>query len=130
MNRVPAMLALLATLPAFAASDGHREWHFNVALVAGTHVENFGCVMSSACRNPAILTQMKLLTAWTGEYDNVRVELLGDETIAERKVPVQARRYALHAPKLRIDVWYAAGGNRVQLESLTRSGRKLHYSLQ
>ncbi|MEO6928958.1 MAG: DUF6134 family protein [Casimicrobiaceae bacterium] len=210
MSRVLAMLALLATLPAFAATDTHREWRFNVALdgravgthvyevdagdggrsvrstarfdvkvllfdaytyaheareqwqgdclkslssrtddngkqlsveatgsgnrmvvtSGATHVEISGCVMSFAYWNPAILTQKKLLNAQTGEYDDVRIEPLGEETIAVRGVPVQARRYALHAPEFRIDVWYAADGNWVQLESLTKGGRMLHYSLQ
>lgn len=97
---------------------------------AGNHSELPGCVMSFAYWNPAMLRQGQLLNAQTGELLDVRVEPLGEETLSVRGAPVAARRYALHAPKFRIDVWYAADRQWVQLESTTESGRKLRYLIQ
>lgn len=97
---------------------------------AGSRTELPGCVMSFAYWNPAMLRQGQLLNAQTGELLKVRVEPLGEETLNVRGAPVAARRYALHAPKFRIDVWYAADRQWVQLESTTESGRKLLYLIQ
>ena len=98
--------------------------------LAGNRAELPGCVMSFAYWNPAMLRQGQLLNAQTGELLDVRVEPLGEETLSVRGAPVAARRYALHAPKFRIDVWYAADRQWVQLESTTESGRKLRYLIQ
>jgi hypothetical protein len=97
---------------------------------AGNHSELPGCVMSFAYWNPAMLKQGRLLNAQTGELLDVRVEPLGEETVSVRGQPMAARRYALYAPKFRIDVWYAADRQWVQLESTTESGRKLRYLIQ
>jgi hypothetical protein len=88
------------------------------------------CVMSFAYWNPAMLRQARLLNAQTGEFVDVRVEALGKETIAVRGAPLAAQRYALHAPDFRIDVWYGAGNQWVQLESRTEGGRLLRYLIQ
>ncbi len=89
-----------------------------------------GCVMSFAYWNPAMLGQARLLNAQTGEFNDVRVEPLGEEIIEVRDRTVPARRYALHARDFRIDVWYAAGTQWVQLESRTEGGRLLRYLIQ
>jgi hypothetical protein len=98
--------------------------------LAGSRAELPGCVMSFAYWNPAMLKQGRLLNAQTGELLDVRVEPLGEETVSVRGQPMAARRYALYAPKFRIDVWYAADRQWVQLESTTESGRKLRYLIQ
>lgn len=88
------------------------------------------CVMSFAYWNPAMLRQARLLNAQTGEFVAVRVEPLDEEEITVRGRSVAARRYALHAPDFRIDVWYAADRDWVQLESSTANGRRLRYLIQ
>lgn len=88
------------------------------------------CVMSFAYWNPAMLHQARLLNAQTGELLDVRVEPLGEETVAVRGASLAARRYALHAPDFRIDVWYASGNRWVRLESRTDGGRLLRYLIQ
>lgn len=88
------------------------------------------CVMSFAYWNPAMLRQARLLNAQTGEFVAVRVEPLGQEALTVRGQPVAAQRYALHAPDFRIDVWYAADRDWVQLESRTEGGRLLRYLIQ
>ena len=108
------------------AGDGTR---FEVER-AGAREQLPGCVMSFAYWNPAMLKQPQLLNVQTGELTDVRVEPLGEETLRVRGAPTSARRYALHAPKVRIDLWYAAGESWVQLESRTESGRMLRYEIQ
>jgi len=89
-----------------------------------------GCVMSFAYWNPAMLRQARLLNAQTGEHDAVRVEALGEEPIRISDRELLARRYALHAEGLRIDLWYGPGDRWVQLESRTRTGQRLRYLIQ
>lgn len=88
------------------------------------------CIMSFAYWNPAMLGQARLLNAQNGEFVEVRVEPLGEETITVRGIPLATQRYALHAPEFRIDVWYAAGRDWVQLESRASGGRLLRYLIQ
>ncbi len=89
-----------------------------------------GCVMSFAYWNPAMLKQTRLLNSQTGEFTDVRIESIGAETIQVRGESVSARRYALHAPKFRIDLWYLDDARWVRLESRTESGRMLRYFIQ
>lgn len=89
-----------------------------------------GCVMSFAYWNPAFLSQGRLLNSQTGEVTEVHVEKLPDETVAVRNIPMATRRYALHGPNLRIDLWYTADGRWVQLESRTSRGSILKYVLR
>ena len=88
------------------------------------------CVMSFAYWNPRMLQQKQLLNAQTGELTEVRIEPLGEETLRVRGAPLSARRYAVHAPKFRIDLWYAADASWVGLETRTASGRLLRYQIQ
>lgn len=79
--------------------------------------------------HPAILRQPRLLNVQSGELTEVRIEPLGEETLRVRGAPLNARRYAVHAPKFRIDLWYAEA-NWVQLESRTDGGRLLRYEIE
>jgi len=88
-----------------------------------------GCVMTFAYWNPAMLEQPRLLNVQTGELIDVRIEPLGEEIVRVRGVAKSARRYAVHAPKFRIDLWYADDASWVQLESRTQSGRMLRYEI-
>jgi hypothetical protein len=88
------------------------------------------CVMTFAYWNDGILRQPRLLNAQTGEYVAVSVESLGTEEIAVRGAPVRAARYRITGPKYPLDLWYAAGGDWVALESRVGGGRQLRYELQ
>lgn len=112
------------------AVRGARDGERFAVDTAGGRAQLSGCVMSFAYWNPAMLRQAELLNAQTGELVAVRVEPLGEESVAARGAPLAARRYALHTPGLRIDVWYADGGRWVQLESRTGGGRLLRYLIQ
>ncbi|MEO6749599.1 MAG: DUF6134 family protein [Casimicrobiaceae bacterium] len=112
------------------AVRGKRQGARFDVVANDANVDLDGCVMSFAYWNPAILGATRLLNAQTGKYADVRVEPLGVETIDVRGQATPARRYALHAPAYRIDVWYTADGQWVQLETTTTSGRQLRYVVQ
>jgi hypothetical protein len=86
--------------------------------------------MSFAYWNPKMLEQPRLLNTQTGELTDVRVEPLGEEKLTVRGAPLRARRYALTAEDLRIDLWYTAQAEWVQLESRVSGGRRLRYLIQ
>lgn len=110
--------------------DGRRNGRaFEIAATAGRAALP-PCVMSFAYWNPAMLEQARLLNVQNGELTPVRVESLGAETLRVRGTPLAARRYALHAPAFRIDVWYAEDNQWVQLESRTGNGRLVRYLIQ
>jgi len=89
-----------------------------------------GCMMSFAYWNPAFLSAGRLLNSQTGEVTDVHVDKLPDETVTVQNIPMSTRRYALHGPNLRIDLWYTADGRWVQLETRTSRGSILKYVLR
>jgi len=106
-----------------------RNTAFDLTATRG-QAELPACVMPFAYWNPSMLRQPQLLNVQTGELIDVRVEALGEENLQVQGRNVLARRYALHAAKFRIDVWYIADRHWVQLESTTESGRRLRYQIQ
>ncbi len=109
---------------------GQRNGRQFDVIASERHESLPACVMSFAYWNPAILEQPQLLNVQTGELTPVRVEPLGRETLLVDGAPQVAGRYALHAPRFRIDVWYADDSQWVQLESRTGNGRLLRYLIQ
>ena len=89
-----------------------------------------GCVMSFAYWNPEILHQSRLLNSQTGEYEVIKVEDLGSQSITVRGSPVTATHYRINGPKHPIDLWYSAEREWLALESLIDGGRRLRYHLE
>jgi hypothetical protein len=88
------------------------------------------CVRSFAYWNPDFLKAQRLLNAQTGEYEDVILRSLGDETLDVRGEPRPAHRYALEGPKLRIDLWYSPDDDWLALESSSKGGRTIRYVRQ
>lgn len=88
-----------------------------------------GCVMSFAYWNPVMLQQSRLLNAQTGEYDQIAIKAMGEESLQVHGVTQATRRYRLTGSKLSIDLWYSQTGDWLALESTTESGRRLRYVL-
>ena len=88
------------------------------------------CVMTFAYWNPDLLGQSRLLNVQTGEYLDVQVRTLGEETITVRGSAQRAQRYALETRDFRIDLWYSPGKEWLALESRTDGGRKIRYLIQ
>ena len=89
------------------------------------------CVMSFAYWNPAILEQQSLLNSQTGEYQNVAVRLVGEESIRAGGDVVSARRYDVDTGKGVIKLWYRTGDNRwLALEAPAKGNRTIRYRLR
>ena len=109
-----------------AAADGNR---LTVSTARGNATLE-GCVMSFAYWNPDILRQSRLLNVQTGEYQAVKVAVIGDENIAVRGAQVAAKRYRITGPKNPIDLWYSADSDWLGLESTIAGGRRLRYRIK
>jgi len=88
------------------------------------------CVMTFAYWNPDLLGQSRLLNVQTGEFLDVRVRTLGEETISVRGSAMRALRYALETRDFRIDLWYSPNREWLALESRTDGGRTIRYQIQ
>ncbi len=86
------------------------------------------CIMSFAYWDPEFLKQNRLLNSQTGLFEEVRISRVGSERISVRRQPIDATRYKLQGKAIDIDLWYAAGGQWVRLESDVNNSR-LTYDL-
>ncbi len=99
-------------------------------VLKGTENHPLGnCVMTFAYWNPKLLTQTKLLNPQTGEYLASKISALGDDSISLRGTRVIAKRYSIATSKFTINLWYAASGEWLSLQSNGSDGRKVLYSL-
>lgn len=86
-----------------------------------------GCIMSFAYWNPAILDQQQLLNAQTGEYLDIEVEPLGEQTLQLQGRAVPALHYRLRTNENDIELWYSSDRDWLALSTITSGGRQLHY---
>lgn len=86
-----------------------------------------GCVMTFAYWNPVMLQQQRLLNVQTGEYINIDVERLGEQTLDVQGRTVPALHYRVRAGERDIQLWYSTDSDWLGLSSTTRGGRQLHY---
>jgi hypothetical protein len=100
------------------------------ALQADNAQPLVGCVMSFAYWNPAILTQNRLFNAQTGRAETVQVKQQGSDTVEVRGVPVTAARWRITGTTQPIDLWYAADGEWIGLDSTVSTSRRLSYRLK
>lgn len=88
------------------------------------------CPMTFAYWNPQMLQQKQLLHPQTGEWLDVTIKPLANETIAVRGQPQETRHYTLEAPKIKIDLWYNMANEWVALKSVTPEGHVVTYQLK
>lgn len=88
------------------------------------------CTMTFAYWNPKMLSQEKLLNPQTGEWLDVDVVSMGRDSIVVRGLKVEADRYRLTAPKMKIDLWYSPDKEWLGLESTTPDGYQITYKLR
>jgi len=114
----------------YVVHGSHQAGSFNLATGEQAMTAD-GCIKTFAYWDPSILRADRLLNAQTGEFVDVRTDLLGEDTIEVRGQPVTARHYRLRGEGIEIDLWYAVEGNRwLALQSMTDSGRTLSYRMQ
>ncbi|MGW8247890.1 MAG: DUF6134 family protein [Acidiferrobacterales bacterium] len=107
----------------------HNGKEFEV-IGDNTEITTASCVKTFAYWDPSILKAQRLLNSQTGEFVDVRVEALGEETIPANGQLVRANHYRLHSELGEIDLWYAVDGDRwLALQSKTVNGRKLSYRM-
>jgi len=87
------------------------------------------CVMTFAYWNRAFLDQTRLLNPQTGEYVDVHVEKVGDESLEIRGESVAATRFRLTAKEVDLSLWYSTDDEWLALESVAKGGRIIRYEL-
>jgi hypothetical protein len=88
------------------------------------------CIMNFAYWDPRILEQPRLLNPQTGDYLDVTVEALDEDTVNVGGETIAADIYRIVAKDMRIDIWYAKSDQRwLALESLAKGGRIIRYEL-
>nr|WP_271466115.1 DUF6134 family protein [Paracidovorax valerianellae] len=88
------------------------------------------CTLSFAYWNPAIRTQTQLLNAQNGKVEAVQVTRQDEGTVEVRGKATPAARWRIAGLSHPIDLWYAADGAWIGLDSTVGSGRKLSYRLK
>jgi hypothetical protein len=87
------------------------------------------CVMTFAYWNPEFLAQPRLLNPQTGEFVDVTVEKLGNESLKVRGQTVDATRFKLTAYKIDMTLWYSQDDEWLALESIAEGGHIIRYEL-
>jgi hypothetical protein len=123
----------LAAIDASTDDDGRRlrvtgmqrEGRFQLETPASGTLPS--CISAYAYWNrDLLLRQRALLNPQTGQFDSLRVESLGTETLQAAGTKHSAQHYRLHAARSVIDLWYAPAGDWLRLESAVGSRRLIY----
>lgn len=107
------------------AADGEV---FQLTTQSGT-VTLPACISTFAYWDKSFLERDRLLNSQTGEYLDVEVRYLGEQSIRVRDEETRAYHYQLTADKANIELWYSQDGQWLGLQSTTDSGRLLRYAM-
>ena len=88
------------------------------------------CISTFAYWDKSFLQHTRLLNSQTGEYIEVDVDHLGENSIMVRSTSVPANRYRLTAEDLDIELWYSRNDQWLGLQSTTSNGRLLRYVIE
>jgi len=88
------------------------------------------CISTFAYWDKSFLQHTQLLNSQTGEYLEVDVDHLGENSIMVGSTSVPANRYRLTAEDLDIELWYSRNDQWLGLQSTTSSGRLLRYVIE
>ena len=89
-----------------------------------------GCIKTFAYWNPEWIKGERLLNSQTGEHQPVSILVVGEETITVQGVPTRAIHRRIVTDKFAVDLWYTLNGRWVALQSTTKKGDTLRYTLQ
>jgi hypothetical protein len=87
------------------------------------------CVMTFAYWNPKFLAQPRLLNPQTGEFVDVTVKKVGNETLKVRGQAIDATRFKLTAYEIDMTLWYSQDDEWLALESIAEGGHIIRYEL-
>jgi hypothetical protein len=88
------------------------------------------CISTFAYWDKSFLKRTHLLNSQTGEYLEIEVEYLGQDSIRVRNTNTPAHHYKLNADKASIELWYSQEDHWLALRSTTRNGRVLRYVIE
>ena len=89
-----------------------------------------GCIKTFAYWNPEWIKGERLLNSQTGEYQPASILAVGEETIPVQGVPTRTTHCRIVTDKFTVDLWYTLNGRWVALQSTTKKGDTLRYTLQ
>jgi len=89
-----------------------------------------GCIKTFAYWNPEWIKGERLLNSQTGEHQPASILAVGEETIPVQGVPTRTTHRRIVTDKFTVDLWYTLNGRWVALQSTTKKGDTLRYSLQ
>jgi hypothetical protein len=98
---------------ALQTQDGNRSLH--------------GCVRSFAYWDFNMLKSKQLLNTQTGEYQQVSITDMGNDSLSLDQGEIDARHFRLKCENMTIDLWYTMDMQWLALESVTESGAVLRY---
>jgi hypothetical protein len=85
------------------------------------------CISSFAYWDRDFLNRDRLLDPQTGEYLDIEVRYLGEQTIPVRGRETRAHHYRLDTETSAIELWYSHQDHWLSLESSVDDGRRLRY---
>ena len=106
-----------------------RNGQLQVQTQAGNWIGE-GCIKTFAYWNPEWIKGERLLNSQTGEHQPVSILVVGEETITVQGVPTRAIHRRIVTDKFAVDLWYTLNGRWVALQSTTKKGDTLRYTLQ
>lgn len=102
---------------------------FRVTTQAGEQLLP-ACISSFAYWDRDFLNRDRLLDPQTGEYLDVEVHYLGEQTIRVRSRETRAHHYRLDTGKTGIELWYSQADHWLALASTTEDGRLVRYVME
>lgn len=105
-----------------------RNGQLQVQTQAGNWISE-GCIKTFAYWNPEWIKGERLLNSQTGEHQPVSILSVGEETIPVQGVPTRAIHRRIVTDKFAVDLWYTLSGRWVALQSTTKKGDTLRYTL-
>jgi hypothetical protein len=88
------------------------------------------CISTFAYWDKSFLQHERLLNSQTGEYLEVDVAELGEQSLMVGDASVAVNRYRLTADKIDIEVWYSGNDQWLGLQSTTDKGRLIRYIIE
>lgn len=89
-----------------------------------------GCIKTFAYWNPEWIKGERLLNSQTGEHQPASILAVGEETIPVQGAPTRTTHRRIVTDKFTVDLWYTLNGRWVALQSTTKKGDTLRYTLQ
>ena len=88
------------------------------------------CISTFAYWDKSFLQHERLLNSQTGEYLEIDVAELGEQSLMVGDASVAVNRYRLTADKVDIEVWYSGNDQWLGLQSTTDKGRLIRYVIE